>query len=139
MGYANPIQRINGYTPSADVIYTDPTVYTNDQNSWVSKITGEVIESLAAKSTLRFSADLKSSGVGIQYEAGLRMLFNGVVVWSETDSDAVYTTYSTDIDMTNYTRGTIIDVQISSKSVGVDTTSLTNFTISATKTPILIN
>ena len=138
MGYAAPLIRKVGYTPTDDVIWEDTTVYTNNGQTYTTKISGSLIEEMAGNSTLRFKCDLKSNGAGAQYTAYMQMLFDGVAVWSEKDADAVYTTYTTDIDMNNYLRGTLMEVQIKSKSVGVDTTSLTNFQICGVISPFLI-
>ena len=137
MGFSTPALRKIGYTATDDVIYQDTAVYTNNTRNWQQIITGKLIETVADSSVLRFKCDLKSSGTGLQYKAYMQMLFDGVVVWEETDTDNTYTTYSTDIDMTNYKRNTVLSVEIKSQSVGTDTTSLKNFTLCGKQSPFV--
>ena len=136
MGFSTPALRKIGYTATDDVIYQDTTEYTTNSTSYVEIITGKLIETVADSSVLRFKCDLRINLVTAPAVVTMKMYLDGVEVWSETDNDGTYTTYSTDIDMTNYKRNTELSVKIKINNSS-NTARLKNFTLCGKQSPFV--
>lgn len=110
MGFSTPALRKIGYTATDDVIYQDTNEYQTVSTTFVEVITGELIETPAGGSIVRFKVDLKTNDTS--RVATMQMKIDGAVVWTETSSSLTYSTRTKDIDISVYLRGAPLSVEI---------------------------
>lgn len=133
MGISSPNVGYKGYVASATTLQNDAVEYSTTSTISVTKITGTWIEDVAAKSTIRFKADLKKVGGGSTF---VYLYIGGVLITSFNENNVAYQSHSTDITVA-WDRSELIDIKLKATVGG--TAYVKNVEFCADPSPIILD